>query len=142
MSKEEYIQGIIAIEWAMFDQVENEGGRASCQNDYRTFAIMRSSQYKCWNDIGIPEKSVGNINTPDNYIYRTDLIDAYSSFDSKLYPECEECKMLPTCLGGCPNKRLDGGVECNHIKFGMQEYLVRCTETLLSRTQKASKGPV
>ena len=98
--------------------------------------------YKCWNDIGIPEKSVGNINTPDNYIYRTDLIDAYSSFDSKLYPECEECKMLPTCLGGCPNKRLDGGVECNHIKFGMQEYLVRCTETLLSRTQKASKGPV
>ena len=42
-------------------------------------------------------------------------------------------KMLPTCLGGCPNKRLDGNVECNHIKFGMQEYLVRCTEAFLSR---------
>lgn len=98
--------------------------------------------YKCWNDIGIPEKSVGNINTPDNYIYRTDLIDAYSAFDWKLYPECEACKMLPTCLGGCPNKRLDGNVECNHIKFGMQEYLVRCTEAFLSRTRQASKAPV
>lgn len=51
MNREEYIQGIIAIEWAMFDQVENEGGRATCQNDYKTFAIMRSSQYKCWNDM-------------------------------------------------------------------------------------------
>lgn len=51
MSTEDYIQGIIAIEWEMFDLVENEGGRASCQNDYRTFAIMRSSQYRCWNEM-------------------------------------------------------------------------------------------
>lgn len=51
MSTEDCIQGIIAIEWEMFDLVENEGGRASCQNDYRTFAIMRSSQYRCWNEM-------------------------------------------------------------------------------------------
>lgn len=51
MSTEDCIQGIIAIEWEMFDLVENEGGRASCQNYYRTFAIMRSSQYRCWNEM-------------------------------------------------------------------------------------------
>lgn len=96
-------------------------------------AVVHEAQY---------QKSVGNINTPGNYIYRTDLIDAYSAFDWKLYLECEACKMLPTCLGGCPNKRLDGNIECNHIKFGMSEYLVRCTEALLSRTRQASKAPV
>ncbi len=36
---------IIAIEWAMFDKVQNKGGRAFCQDDYRTFSIMRKSQY-------------------------------------------------------------------------------------------------
>lgn len=95
--------------------------------------------YKCWNDIGIPEKIVGSINTPDHYIHRTDLIDAYSSFDLNHYPECAECKMLPTCLGGCPNKRLNGNMECSHIKFGIQEYLVRCTEALLNRANQSSK---
>ena len=29
----------------MFDKVQNEGGRAACQNDARTFAIMRYSQF-------------------------------------------------------------------------------------------------
>ena len=36
---------IIAIEWAMFDKVQNKGGGAFCQDDYTTFSIMRKSQY-------------------------------------------------------------------------------------------------
>ena len=31
-----------------FDKVENQGGRASCQDDYETFSIMRKSQYMLW----------------------------------------------------------------------------------------------
>ena len=27
------IQSVAAMEWAMFDQVQNAGGRASCQNN-------------------------------------------------------------------------------------------------------------
>lgn len=43
--KEPLIAAIIGAEWQMFDKVQNEGGRAACQNDARTFAIMRYSQF-------------------------------------------------------------------------------------------------
>ena len=47
---EELINEIIALEWAFFDKVQNEGGRAPCQDDFRTFEIMRGSQYEAWNE--------------------------------------------------------------------------------------------
>ena len=43
--KDPLIAAIIEAEWQMFDKVQNEGGRAACQNDERTFAIMRYSQF-------------------------------------------------------------------------------------------------
>ncbi|MBQ8978320.1 MAG: DUF4125 family protein [Oscillospiraceae bacterium] len=39
---------IIALEWDMFDRVQNVGGRADCQDDRETFSIMRKSQYYCF----------------------------------------------------------------------------------------------
>ena len=38
--KDELINRIIDAEWAMFDEVDNIGGRAGCQDDGRTFYIM------------------------------------------------------------------------------------------------------
>ena len=43
--KDPLIAAISEAEWQMFDKVQNEGGRAACQNDARTFAIMRYSQF-------------------------------------------------------------------------------------------------
>ena len=42
------IDKVIAEEWRQFDKVENEGGRADCQDDYETFRIMRKAQYMTW----------------------------------------------------------------------------------------------
>lgn len=50
MSKEEYVEKIVALEWKQFDKVENEGGRADCQNNWNTFSIMRKSQYLIWTE--------------------------------------------------------------------------------------------
>ena len=44
------IDKIVELEWKQFDQVKNEGGRASCQDDFETFAIMRKSQYLTWTE--------------------------------------------------------------------------------------------
>lgn len=44
------IEKIVELEWKQFDKVENEGGRASCQDDFTTFNIMRKSQYMTWNE--------------------------------------------------------------------------------------------
>ena len=44
------VEKIVEQEWKQFDKVKNEGGRASCQDDYATFSIMRKSQYLTWPD--------------------------------------------------------------------------------------------
>ena len=41
-------EAIVEQEWKQFDQVNNEGGRADCQDDWSTFSIMRMSQYLTW----------------------------------------------------------------------------------------------
>jgi hypothetical protein len=43
------VDSIARLEFEAFDKVKNEGGRASCQNDWPTFSIMRKSQYLTWN---------------------------------------------------------------------------------------------
>ena len=45
---EDIIESIIQMEWEFFDKVENEGGRASCQDNWDTFSKMRRSQYMAW----------------------------------------------------------------------------------------------
>ncbi len=43
------VDRIAELEFEAFDKVQNVGGRASCQNDWATFSIMRKSQYLTWN---------------------------------------------------------------------------------------------
>lgn len=49
-SKEELIDKIIEMEWNMFQNVRNIGGKASCQEDPQTFKIMRLSQAMSWSE--------------------------------------------------------------------------------------------
>ena len=41
---------IAKAEFKAFDVVQNEGGRASCQNNWPTFKVMRMSQYMTWDE--------------------------------------------------------------------------------------------
>ncbi len=49
-SERESVNELVMLEWQAFDKVINEGGRASCQDDFGTFSIMRRSQYDTWTD--------------------------------------------------------------------------------------------
>ncbi|MCR4806918.1 MAG: DUF4125 family protein [Lachnospiraceae bacterium] len=49
-SERDLVNELIMLEWQAFDKVQNEGGRAACQDDYATFSIMRRSQYETWTD--------------------------------------------------------------------------------------------
>ena len=46
--RERLAEEITDLEWKQFRNVRNEGGRASCQEDRRTFEIMRKSQFLAW----------------------------------------------------------------------------------------------
>ena len=50
VSKNALIDRIVELEWKAFDKVHNQGGRASCQDDFQTFSIMRKSQYMLWDE--------------------------------------------------------------------------------------------
>lgn len=45
-----YLDEILAREWEMFQQVNNIGGRASCQDDKKAFEITRASQFDTYSD--------------------------------------------------------------------------------------------
>ena len=49
-TKEDLIERIIEVEWKMFQDVPNIGGRAACQDDLKTFRIMRAAQSASWSD--------------------------------------------------------------------------------------------
>lgn len=50
MTLNEKKEALIQTEWELFHSVNNEGGKADCQNDPETFFIMRRAQFTCWND--------------------------------------------------------------------------------------------
>lgn len=49
-AKEVLILEICEREWQMFDKVNNNGGRASCQDDAAFFKAMRTCQFSVWNE--------------------------------------------------------------------------------------------
>ena len=53
LGKEAFITKIMDIEWNMFQRVHNAGGRASCQDDQKTFKIMRYCQAMSWSEAAL-----------------------------------------------------------------------------------------
>lgn len=51
--KEDLLDEIIEIEWQMFRNVANVGGKALCQEDPATFKVMRFSQGMSWSEAAL-----------------------------------------------------------------------------------------
>lgn len=59
--------------------------------------------YSCWDYIGIKEKSIGSIFSKLNINLNKEQCNWLLL---NIPDECNECKLLPLCQGGCPSKRL------------------------------------
>ncbi len=81
------------------------------------------SIYKCWDDIGISQRCIGNLLEQNAHNLSTLL--EYMLYDPTQDEECRICKYLPICMGGCPHKRLfDTKNRCTHIKYRLNDYMV------------------
>ena len=60
--------------------------------------------YKCWNDVGNPDRSYGNVDGSLNHedVLYEYLIKADHLNDTK----CNACTFFPVCDGGCPYRRI------------------------------------
>ena len=64
--KKREIDEVVRREWTMFRKVQNEGGRADCQDDWDTFHVMREAQYAPW-----PEPLINMLNVGLMYAEET-----------------------------------------------------------------------
>lgn len=83
--------------------------------------------YKCWNDIGIKNRSVGNVF--DGVTNNTLIAKYMVGSDKYSDTQCISCSLFPICDGGCNRHRLDNAVQatkyplCPFTKEGVEDYL-------------------
>lgn len=92
--------------------------------------------YKCWNDIGMKENSIGNILDDNPYNGNISRYVNYMMYDPTHDSRCVDCNMLPICMGGCPHKRIISVDGCCEQKFTLQEYLIECAKYIISQREE------
>lgn len=81
--------------------------------------------YKCWEDVGMREKTIGNVNS-DEPLSNHELPVLYTvGTDQYANEECRKCCFLPICRNACPRKQLSKTETCTHFK----QYIVQCMES-------------
>lgn len=86
----------------------------------------RGELYKCWNHLGESEMVVGNIGKD---IRIDSLYISYLTESFETDKNCKECKVLPICMGGCVDIRINykkgafPAIDCSRWKYYLEESL-------------------
>lgn len=62
--------------------------------------------YKCFGDVNPPRNSVGVLNNVGEIDFITDEFFRWTSHNSLEIEQCQNCILLPVCMGGCIHQRL------------------------------------
>lgn len=85
--------------------------------------------YKCWNEVGNINGSVGNIaeGVYDITSYKNGIWLKRNPFANK---KCENCSLLPVCMGGCPHNDmiLKQDNVCDLIKYNITDIMLKYYE--------------
>lgn len=73
--------------------------------------------YKCWNDIGYSERSIGNLR---NGIKLNNKFVEWLSYKPVKCVECNECGLFPVCFGGCAAFKEKN---CTSMKWNVEDVL-------------------
>lgn len=104
------IEQILDLEWEMFQNTQNIGGRASCREDKRTFYLMRESQWKVMSETVLEQyyadlckaKSQGRNMVAEKYGYMMESYDpqGFAEIESLLpIKSQEEMRLVERIVG-------------------------------------------
>ncbi len=99
--------------------------------------------YRCWNYVGDPARSMGNIKDPLDFQHPNfQRLFAVDPFEHEL---CRRCNLLPICMGGCPSRRMDLGLPEHHVcdswKYNLEPMLEIIAAAKLREQPKTAKEP-
>ena len=102
--KEKLLNEILVIEWDMFKSVTNVGGEASCQQDQKTFLIMRTSQLLSWNEAMLisyledlknaKRDGINLMSEKYGHMMKYTFPSEYKQIENKLPPKSDEIVLL------------------------------------------------
>ncbi len=78
---------------------------------------------KCWEAIGDSRFLIGKLTNEGFELTDTDVIFRTLSFNPIYEADCQSCKLLPVCAGGCPKLRAEGRPRCHPLKGCLEDYL-------------------
>lgn len=108
-----------------------------CADSLNSFVVgVDGLLYKCWNDIGIEEYSIGKLSDEGISEHNMKRNAEYLLYDACQDKICIECKYLPICMGGCPNKRLQNMNHCCDTKYILQDYLKACATSIIEERKR------
>lgn len=77
--------------------------------------------YKCWNDVSVVEKAVGNVDgTEETYMLQNKA--KYLTWNPFHFEKCKSCVEKPLCLGGCPFMSMKGELACEEYEKIFDKY--------------------
>lgn len=105
----------------------NEGGNTCIADTLHSFVIGPEGElYKCWNDVGLKDKIVGQIKegsiVRNNSILEAEYVSGTNPYEKE---NCKKCFLLPQCHGGCSNKKISGKDEaeyCHYLKYRFNDF--------------------
>lgn len=79
--------------------------------------------YKCWNHVGVEDKSCGHISEMEKIVSNEYL--KWIQWNPLKNIKCKECKMLPICMGGCQDLVIDKKNDpvCDTVKYNLDNII-------------------
>jgi uncharacterized protein len=128
-----YIKGIFSTIEALYPKVLFFSCGAIASNEF--VVDPDGFLYKCWNQVGIKEQSVGNL--AHGEILNNENVKWLSL---ELPKKCETCNVLPICQGGCPLVRLknNNASACGYKTISFKENLLITYEQHAKSNEKSA----
>jgi uncharacterized protein len=95
--------------------------------------------YKCFNDVGIIERSCGNVKSSIDP-FNPNLFH-FLNWNPFKNQACQDCSILPLCMGGCPHRivwrkeKIENN--CESWKYNLDEMLKIICQSRLKQKKKS-----